>query len=636
MANSGQYPVDALFLAFQDALAGRYSIDRELGRGGMGVVYLAREVHLDRSVAIKLLPPDRDDPELRARFLREARLAAKLSHPNIIPIHAVDDAGGFVYYVMAFVDGETLAHRVRTRGPLSGGEGTRILQQAAWALAHAHAQGFIHRDVKPDNILLEAGTGRVLVADFGIAAAAGDAATQGVVGTPEFMSPEQALGKALDARTDLYGLGATAFFAFSGRLPFEGASATEILAKQVTETAPSLGSLGLAVPRRVAQLVDRCLAKDPDERPPSADALAEQLGVALEQRREMPVALRAFVKRRGRLDGSGTLLGAVALLPGSVGAALMFGTVAGFSTLALGATLAPLAYLVNGARHLSLLGFGHADLAPAFKSEIELAREEHAVVHARGASRAERGLRMLSRLSGAVAGVLVPASIGLALLAPRLPLLRDLPFLAFIAFNAWFVGGTGYLYLRQQREDVDTLFWASIWNGRAGRVVFGIARRLLGSRTRGTAVTHRATELSLGMAAENLFETLPKETRHALGDLPVLLRRLQDDAQGIRRRFDALQDALAGAGDAAASDAHADLRMQRDTLHAKLGSAVGALETIRLNLLRLHAGSGTVAGLTTHLDLATELSAEVERLLAAQDEVERTIAFPREIARTPA
>src|SRR3954463_7621286 len=112
---------DPLFLSFQLALAGRYSIDRELGRGGTGVVYLAREVHLDRLVAIKLLPPDRAaDPTLRERFLREARLAAKLSHPNIIPIHAVEDTGGFVFYVMAFVNGETLAERVRTRGPFRG------------------------------------------------------------------------------------------------------------------------------------------------------------------------------------------------------------------------------------------------------------------------------------------------------------------------------------------------------------------------------------------------------------------------------------------------------------------------------------------------------------------------------------
>src|SRR3954466_9082502 len=166
---------DRIFLPFQLAVAGRYSIDRELGRGGMGVVYLAREVHLDRLVAIKLLPPERSDvPLLRERFLREARLAAKLSHPHIIPIHAVDEVAGFVFFVMSLVEGETLTQRVRARGPLPASEGARILREVAWALAHAHAQGLVHRDVKPDNILIEASSGRALVADFGIAAAVGD------------------------------------------------------------------------------------------------------------------------------------------------------------------------------------------------------------------------------------------------------------------------------------------------------------------------------------------------------------------------------------------------------------------------------------------------------------------------------
>ena len=123
---------------------------------------------------------------------------------------------------MAFVDGETLAHRVRSRGPLPSAEGARVLREVAWALSYAHAQGLVHRDVKPDNILLEHSTGRVLVADFGIAAAEGDVNSDGISGTPEFMSPEQALGGVIDARSDLYGLGATAFYAFSGRFPFEG------------------------------------------------------------------------------------------------------------------------------------------------------------------------------------------------------------------------------------------------------------------------------------------------------------------------------------------------------------------------------------------------------------------------------
>src|SRR5216110_2405579 len=162
--------VDQLFLAFQEAVAGRYSLERELGRGGMGVVYLAREVRLDRLVAIKLLPPElAAHAKLRERFVREARTAARLSHPYIVPIHAVDEAGSFVFYVMAYVDGETLAQRVASRGPLPPHDATRVLREVAWALAYAHSQGIVHRDIKPANILLERGTGRAMVTDFGIA-----------------------------------------------------------------------------------------------------------------------------------------------------------------------------------------------------------------------------------------------------------------------------------------------------------------------------------------------------------------------------------------------------------------------------------------------------------------------------------
>lgn len=632
--------VDPLFLSFQLALAGRYSIDRELGRGGMGIVYLAREVLLDRLVAIKLLPPERaSNSSLRERFLREARLAAKLSHPNIIPIHAVDDLGGFVFYVMAFIDGETLAQRVRARGPLPSSEGARVLREVAWALAHAHAQGLVHRDVKPDNILLEMATGRVLVADFGIAAATGDASGQGVSGTPEFMSPEQALGKEVDARSDLYGLGATAFYALSGRLPFEGKNATEVLAKQVTEPAPPLGSLGLTVPRKVALLVDRCLAKEPQNRPASAEALAEQLGVALEQRRELPAALRAFVKRNGRLDGGGALISATALLAASIGISAFFSVVPGFVTFVLGMTAGPFAYFVDAARRLSLLGFAHPDLAPAFKAEIEQAREEHAVEHGRGASTVEKWLLLSAKVAGVTSGASFAAV--LAMLWSRwghigaFNVFNAVQFVMGIAGSATVLLTVAHLTLLQRRKDVDTEFWAKLWMGRIGKLAFSVAKRMLGNRALGSAMTHRATELSLGMAAENLYESLPKETRHELSELPNLIRRLQGDAQNLRKRHDELQEALADAGDAGSSYAYADLRAGRDAIHTKLGEAVGALETIRLNLLRLHAGSGTIEGLTTHIDLAAEVSAEVERMLAAQEEVERGLRFPRETAATP-
>jgi len=164
-------PPDAEFIEFQRAIAGRYSLERELGRGGMGVVYLARELRLARPVAIKVLPRALAEsrPELRERFVREAQMAAQLSHPNIVPIHHVDEADDSVFFVMAYIDGETLGDRLRTRGALASTEAARILREVAWALAYAHLRGIVHRDVKADNILLERGSGRALVSDFGIA-----------------------------------------------------------------------------------------------------------------------------------------------------------------------------------------------------------------------------------------------------------------------------------------------------------------------------------------------------------------------------------------------------------------------------------------------------------------------------------
>jgi serine/threonine-protein kinase len=632
---------DPVFLAFQAAVAGRYSIDRELGRGGMGIVYLAHEVHLDRLVAIKLLPPERAaDPDLRARFLREARLAAKLSHPNIIPIHSVAESGEFVYYVMAFVDGETLAERVRTRGPLTGTDGARVLREVAWALAHAHTQGLVHRDVKPDNILLEAGTGRALVADFGIAAAVADTSAHGVAGTPEFMSPEQASGSAIDARSDLYSLGATAFYAFSGRLPFEGRTATEVLAKHVTESAPPLAASGVAVPRKVAALVDRCLAKDPAHRPATADVVAEQLGVAMEQRRELPVALRAFVKRSSRMDGGGTLLGTFALAGSAVGLARIYGGEYGWATLLAGSTLGPLGFMVNAARRLLRQGFSYADVAPAYQREAEQISEELSVDRQRGPVLLERVLKAAALTGMTVCGLSMATLLGIAISNVDMssPASRGLvnAVVAAISLSGMigFPASLGYLALLQRRTDVDTGFWARVWKGPLGRLAFSIARRSGVARPAVAAMTHRATELSLGLAAEQLYESLPKETRQALGDLPAVLARLQKDAQSLRARYESLQEALSGK--VAADPEYDDLRTMRDEMHARLGEAVGALETMRLGLLRLHAGSQTVEGLTTHLNIAAEVSAQVARLVSAHQDVEKALKFPSGPVPTPA
>ncbi|HEX7939070.1 MAG TPA: serine/threonine-protein kinase [Gemmatimonadaceae bacterium] len=638
--------VDPVYLAFQLAVAGRYSLDRELGRGGMGVVYLAREVHLDRSVAIKLLPPERAAQRtLRDRFLREARLAAKLSHPNIIPIHAVEETDGFVFYVMAYIEGETLAQRVRTRGPLPNNEGARVLREVAWALAHAHERGLVHRDVKPDNILLETSTGRVLVADFGIAGAFGDSG-DGISGTPEFMSPEQALGTPLDARSDLYGLGATAFYAFSGRFPFEGKTATEVLAKQVTEPAPSLASLGVTVPRKIAALIDRCLAKAPDQRPESAQAMAEQLNVALELRKELPIALRAFVRRQARMNGGGTVIGWTSIGLGAATLASYTSTAYGFAAFGVLSVMMPLTYMTWVARRLLKLGFAHQDLDGAFKTEAERAKEELAAERRAVPYRIEGWLPKVMWSSwpvlvgslASVAWAVNRVNVLSSQLGRSIPLPSWFPAAAYVMIgSSWIAMGSSIalIALRQRHMDVDNAFWNRIWHGKLGRAVFALAGKFIKPGERQTAVTHRATELSLGMAAEQLFESLPKETRVALGDIPDVLTRLQADAQELRKRHESVNDALNEAGDAAAGADYAEVREMRDALQARLADAVGALETIRLNLLRLHAGSASVESVTTHLDIAAEVSAEVERLIAAHADVERALNFPRTPAPSP-
>jgi hypothetical protein len=644
-------PFDSLFLEFQQAVAGRYSLDRELGRGGMGIVYLAREVRLDRLVAIKLLPPARAaDGVIRERFMREARMAAQLSHPNIIPIHAVEEVGDFVFFVMSYIDGETLTQRVQKRGPLPPSEGARVLREVAWALAYAHERGVIHRDIKPDNILIESGSGRALVADFGIAALQQDASPQGVVtGTPEFMSPEQALGEAIDARSDLYSVGATAFYMFSGQLPFEGRTPTEIIAQHIAQNPPPVASLGRPVPRKLAAIIDRCLSKTPSDRPVNGQVLAEQLSVGLEERRELPVAMRSFLKV-ARLDSRGTLAGAVAALAASSLGAALFGTVGGWTALIACATVLPVASWIAAARTLLLNGFDHADVAPAMNSSALQAREQRADVTPR-VSVAERALRWY-------AIIVVPgaASLNWALTwRPSWPVYRDLAnrplfrvawhFLRglwqrydlfpitevylpiLVASGA--LAGAAAIALTIARRDVDSSFWSTLWSGRFGRLVFGVARKLLGKSVRHVAVTHRATELSLAVAAEQLYAHLPKATREALSDLPAALQRLQDAAQVLRKEIDRLQDALNDAGGAAMSEDFASIRETRDELVGRHREAVAELESLRLGLLRLHGGATSVESITTHLKLADEVSAHVERLIVARGTVERSLRFPR-------
>jgi predicted Ser/Thr protein kinase len=261
---------DPLREALEAGIGFQYRIERLLGRGGMGAVYLAHELALDRPVAIKVLPPERSDPAMRERFKREARTAARLTHSGIVPLHTFGEVKGLLYFVMGFVDGESLASRLGREGRLAPDETRRILSDVADALDYAHRQGVVHRDVKPDNVLLERGTGRAVLADFGIARAAQSGGsltgTGHLVGTPHYMSPEQASGRAeVDARSDLYSLGVMGYAMLAGRLPFDGATPGEVLAKHITQEPAPLAAVP-GTPEPLVTAITRCLAKEPANR----------------------------------------------------------------------------------------------------------------------------------------------------------------------------------------------------------------------------------------------------------------------------------------------------------------------------------------------------------------------------------
>jgi serine/threonine-protein kinase len=267
-------------------LSSNYELDREIGRGGMGIVYKAKDKRLKRPVAVKLLPPELAfRSEIRSRFLKEAETAAQLNHPNIVPIYSVDERDGLVYFVMAFVPGENLAARLHSAGRLPPDETRRILKETAEALAYAHERGVVHRDIKPDNILLSGDDDdRVMVTDFGIARAVSEGsdsrltATGMAIGTPAYMSPEQSMGeREIDGRADLYALGVVGYQMLAGELPFNAPSTPALLVKQISERPTPVDLHRPDAPPDLARAVMMLLEKDPANRFPTAEALVVAL-----------------------------------------------------------------------------------------------------------------------------------------------------------------------------------------------------------------------------------------------------------------------------------------------------------------------------------------------------------------------
>jgi len=595
-------------LALQQAVAGRYSLVRELGRGGMGIVFLARDLALDRLVAIKLLPPAvGGTAAARDAFLREARTAAALSHPHIVAIHLVESRGDLTYFVMAYVEGETLGARIRRTGALPAAEAMRVVQEVAWALAHAHANGIVHRDVKPDNVLLDAASGRAMVTDFGIARRdSHETPADGTVrGTPQYVSPEVVQGGRGDARSDLYSLGVTAWMAAAGRTPFEGASAAALVLAHVHAAPPSLAAHA-RVPERFARAVDRCLAKDPAARWPTAEAFAAEIDAARARGPGVAAPVRAFLREwesvNAEVGTAATAAGvAVAEMIGiplhslltrgtlSFDAQILSAIFAVLAVLTAGLAKARLLQLVGKARGMLRAGFGHARIAAAQAAD-DAAREDERQA-AQVVDHAQRR-EMLVVLGGTVLGTIGSFA------------------LAFTDLGAWLnvIGAAGAVALPtlairtalhlDSRPSAEPLS-SRLLRGWLGRWVFRVGGLRLGAVPTTAALEGpEPTALALGQAARELYLGLPAETRNAIApDLMELITVLE------RRALHARRDAAGG-----------------------MLEAVSALEAIRLDLLRVSVQQLSPAELTAELEKVREMGAAVDRRLEAAREVNALLA----------
>jgi serine/threonine-protein kinase len=571
-------PVELIEL--QRLLAGRYSLVRELGRGGMGIVALARDVALDRPVAIKLLPPElAASPSHRARFVREARTAAALSHPHIVPIHAVEEHAELVFFVMTFIDGETLAERVRHAGPLPSAECIRVVQEIAWALAHAHANGVVHRDVKPDNVLIERASGRVVVTDFGIARtlrAPDGTGESDIAGTPRYMSPEQASGDALDGRSDLYSLGAVAFFAAAGRPPFDAANVAALLAKHAIEPAPPLASVRSGLPARFSAAIDRCLAKDPGERWPSAEELARALGSTGGSALDVPPLVRAFM-RDADAAGSEIALGLTASTMSMAMLGLSYAMASGDELgIAFSRVSSLVLYLGIGSAMLGLAGIRALQLGLLARGMVRRGYT-HSAVRAAPAEDLDlehTGAPPLSGVAIAASAIATIASVGVAI----------------DGSSAWsMLGVAGAIVVptltvrRMWNAGSRTAgWWARRMRGGLGELLFRVASVGVRRRAEPIPVAGEPTVVALRDAVVQLYDALGAEQRAAFPQLPALVSRFARDTTNARDRD------IASAG------------MNERT-------AVVELEMLRLELIRLHAVAGAPVGLTRELSDAMRL-----------------------------
>ncbi|HEX6048050.1 MAG TPA: protein kinase, partial [Gemmatimonadaceae bacterium] len=613
----------------------------------MGTVYKAFDPLLARVVAVKVISNQLDSqPEQRERFFREARAAAQLSHPNIVPIYSVDESAGVVYFVMACVDGVNLARRLHDQGRLPVADTRRILKEVAEALAYAHSRGVIHRDIKPDNILLESDTGRAMVTDFGIARAVqegGDAArltaTGVAIGTPAFMSPEQAAGdREIDGRSDLYSLGVVAYQMLTGELPFSAGSTASMLMKHLTERAIPVDQKRPEVPPDLSAIVMTLLEKEPERRFPSASALVLMIETAStapytpparpvgSANVPAPVASRPLATASERTAPVTAPYAVYTPTPDDVArwtappveefrkkfifyAAV--NSVVLIAAIFTGIGLTPITvfwsmYMAYKYAGLWTTGYDWRDVfrQPRSRSLIDVASDT--VDEARGIFDKQHRIKRRNTRELALPGPSVPS--GRALPSPGTPsgvALSAIPEAALGRYSAT---------VRQAEQDRNEL----------NRLVAELSpadRKSVGDVLPSADSLYRRVQ-SLAITAAELDRQA--DTGDAIREVETQIKQLEDEANPFERarseervrRLALLKRqrrTLVGIG------------QKREAAQAKLESCTLALQNMRFDLVRLRAGGITVDHLTTVTERARALAQEVDAVVHAADEVRSAV-----------
>ena len=613
--------------ALQQAVAGRYEVEREIGRGGMAVVYLAKDLKLDRPVVIKVLQSGLSHhAPARARFLGEARVAARLSHPNVVRVFTVEEHGDLAFFVMEYVDGGTVREAVRREGPLAPYRAAEILREVAWALGYAHGHGVVHRDVKPDNIMLDRSTGRSLIGDFGIALVdqRHELTAEGMaVGTADYVSPEQAGGRDVDARSDIYSLGATAFFMLTGRPPFVAPDDGKILMMHRSEPAPPVALIRPDIPGQLARIIDRCLEKEPEERYSHSQSVADGLGEFLAGRHVVEPEIRDLVATTAHTASRWAILAPVGgILVYALEGMREFGVADFLLLLWVGwivvveLLIQPMA-LVSALRRIIRAGITYEEFRESIMADVASRVSDTSRSLTAGLKR--RLVFGLLAVSLATASLLLVtteaveegAQVGLRSLSVALVMVT-IGLLGTLVISVWGAPAANPLLRR------------TIWGGSFGRFLFKAAGWHLNGVRYSEAVGRPLVEHVLATWCRSILMRLPPPDRRRLRDVRKTVAQLERKAEGLREHLHVLNRALHQVRDVAenpetgpddedlegADQSLAELRrgteqeivdQVRDT-NDQLAAIRRELDTIRLGLIRVQAGSITASELVATLN----------------------------------